>query len=1064
MKPNPHLPRAAFLAGALAFSAFGPGASARAETFIVDSASDFKDDVADRVCFSSRANGCTLRAAIEEANARPGRDQIHFSIGRPGARATISPVRALPEITEAVIIDGWTQGGEGYQGPPLIELEGSATSSTSGFHISSGSTVLRGLIVRDFGWAGIELVGGGKNVVQNCYIGTDATGTRSQLNHIGIRIDESPNNTLGGSRPELRNLVSGNYYGIFMQGKASTGNSILGNFIGTDVNGTTALENAYGIFLAAGPSRNSIGSGEPGGRNLISGNLNGVLLALACDDNSILGNYIGTDIHGSGDLHNTSSGIFLTSSAGNRIGTVLPGTGNTIAFNEAFGGITIVEAEDGPASTGNSVRGNAIFRNRDLGIFLGTTTFEVTPNDPLDADTGPNNLQNYPELEEAWSSEGGTVVQGILRSLPGASFAIDLYSSSECDASGHGEGERYLQSIALATNEDGNAFFQVEMDELVPLGRFITATAVHQDTLDTSEFSRCREVVEAPAAERGKVFVVNESDDLPDTSVGDGVCSAKPGVCTLRAAIEEANFRPGRDQIRFQIGASPAVKTLRPAAPWPAIVDAVVIEGWTQGGEGYRGPPLIEIDGASLSEGSSGIEVGGSGSAVLQGLVIRDCDTGIRLGGGGNSVVQGCFVGTDATGTEDQGNDTGILIASPGNTIGGTRVEHRNLISGNESGVFVTDTASTGNSILGNFIGTDVTGRSRLPNGYGIFTAFGASRNVIGSGLPAGRNVVSGNTEVGINLAQGASANLVRGNYIGTDVDGDAALPNGTGIRIVASADNRIGAIRPDEGNRIAFNREGVLIFDNAIPGSANQNSIRGNAIYSNADLGIGLDNTMAARPNDPLDADAGSNNWQNHPEILGAESSEDATLVEGALDSLPDTGFFIDLYWSGDCDASGHGEGEHYLESLAVMTDAGGHASFQITLGEVVPAGRFLTATAVHQETFDTSEFSRCFQVAATAIEVETPFRRGDATDDAGFNITDPIAILGHLFLGDPATLACERAADANDDGNVNITDPVAILNHLFLGAPPPPEPFAACGVDTTADVLACESFTSCP
>ena len=93
-----------------------------------------------------------------------------------------------------------------------------------------------------------------------------------------------------------------------------------------------------------------------------------------------------------------------------------------------------------------------------------------------------------------------------------------------------------------------------------------------------------------------------------------------------------------------------------------------------------------------------------------------------------------------------------------------------------------------------------------------------------------------------------------------------------------------------------------------------------------------------------------------------------------------------------------------------------------------------------------------------------EAIFRRGDANDDGGLNITDGIFILNYLFLGGPAP-PCEETADSNDDGGVNITDGIFVLNYLFLGGPAPPAPGPdVCGPDPAGSPdLGCASYTSC-
>ncbi|MCA8961236.1 MAG: hypothetical protein KDC38_12015, partial [Planctomycetes bacterium] len=96
-------------------------------------------------------------------------------------------------------------------------------------------------------------------------------------------------------------------------------------------------------------------------------------------------------------------------------------------------------------------------------------------------------------------------------------------------------------------------------------------------------------------------------------------------------------------------------------------------------------------------------------------------------------------------------------------------------------------------------------------------------------------------------------------------------------------------------------------------------------------------------------------------------------------------------------------------------------------------------------------------------AVIAGTPFTRGDANDDGGFDISDAVYALSYLFSGGPA-LACDDSGDVNDDGAIDISDPVYALGTLFTGGPPPPAPYPGCGIDPTMDGLTCDSFSNCP
>jgi hypothetical protein len=129
-----------------------------------------------------------------------------------------------------------------------------------------------------------------------------------------------------------------------------------------------------------------------------------------------------------------------------------------------------------------------------LGIELGADG--VLPNDAGDEDNGANDLQNYPVLTGAQFDDGVTMLSGTFNGAPGATFAVDFYASAEADVSGFGEGQIYLRSGSITTDEAGNASFNVSLTG-VRRGMVISATATSADG-STSEFSRVQAVPAAP--------------------------------------------------------------------------------------------------------------------------------------------------------------------------------------------------------------------------------------------------------------------------------------------------------------------------------------------------------------------------------------------------------------------------------------------------------------------------------------------------------------------------------------------------------------------------------------
>jgi CSLREA domain-containing protein len=327
--------------------------------------------------------------------------------------------------------------------------------------------------------------------VQGNFIGTNVNGTAALPNVEGVRLSEEVHDNLIGGPAATPgtppgNLISGNTgIGIFIEAFAQA-TSVQGNLIGTNASGTAALENAAKGILVSG-SNNTIGGATPDKRNVISGNgNNGIQIGGSFAMNNLVqGNFIGTDINGTGALGNSGFGVILLNTA-NPVGGTVSGAGNVIAFNGASG----VSVQLG---TGNTIRGNSIFSNTELGIDL--LPSEVTPNDEaeLDQDTGANELQNFPVLTLANSNGTTTSMRGRLTSKPNISFVIEVFANPTCHSSGHGEGKTFLGSLTVTTGASGSISYAASFPIATPVGHVLTATATDPNG-NTSEFSLCKTV------------------------------------------------------------------------------------------------------------------------------------------------------------------------------------------------------------------------------------------------------------------------------------------------------------------------------------------------------------------------------------------------------------------------------------------------------------------------------------------------------------------------------------------------------------------------------------------
>ncbi len=425
---------------------------------------------------------CDLREAIEASNTNasvgecvvsgiPGLDTIQFNIGT--GTPTITLAAPLQTLNDAVMILGDTGGAT------RVELNGASAGPGDGLAVIGGNSTIRSMVINNFDGYGLVLSELPGNTVTNCYIGVNAAGTVAAPNtRDGIHIDAlGNNNTVGGTTTGTRNIVSGNL-GAGISIIAGTNNTIQGNFIGTDVTGAVDLGNGGDGVQLNMTSGNTIGGTAAVARNVISGNGgNGVTIGNATN-NTVQGNFIGTTSSGSGMLGNDNQGVRFQSSSNNTLGGAAAGAGNTIAFNGALGVFA-------PNGVGNAILGNSIFENLGMGINFSDDF--VTPNDPLDADSGPNNLQNFPNP----LSVSGSVLTASFNSTPNRNFRIEYFANATCDPIGNGEGQFFLGSRTVTTDTAGNTGNFTFTFTPQPGLNVYTMTATDQTTNDTSEFSAC---------------------------------------------------------------------------------------------------------------------------------------------------------------------------------------------------------------------------------------------------------------------------------------------------------------------------------------------------------------------------------------------------------------------------------------------------------------------------------------------------------------------------------------------------------------------------------------------
>ena len=489
----------------------------------------------------------------------------------------------------------------------------------------------------------------------------------------------------------------------------------------------------------------------------------------------------------------------------------------------------------------------------------------------------------------------------------------------------------------------------------------------------------------------GTTLTVNATGDLGDLDPGDGVCSTIPTVgndqCSLRAAIEELNALGSSTtphRIEFNIaGTGPF--TISPNSALPNIEVPIEIDGETQPGAScptLNAPANLQIvlDGSGAGEVSGLVLDVGSHDSVIRGLVIGNFDeAGIVIESDENKI--NCnHIGIAADGFSKMGNFYGMVIYGDKNIVGGQQSNaRRNVISGQTiHGIFFY--RATNNVVRNNFIGTTADGLSALPNGSGGLILDKTIGTVVGGTAFLAHNVISGNVNLGLFLLDDTDTTIL-GNYIGVASDGVTPLANdGHGIWIAGlitiPTGRAVGGVLPGEGNIIAFNTLDGVNVQQLLSTSSFQSIIRGNELYANGGLGIDFGD-------DDVDLnDPSATERQTYP-VLAMESN--SSTIDVTLESQPSQTYQIDFYRNDSCDPSGFGEGQDYIGTVELTTDALGFAATQFSVAGLAASGDYITATATDVTNELTSEFSNCVQVSEITFVVDTIADLGDSNPGDG-------------------------------------------------------------------------------
>ncbi len=850
--------------------------------------------------------------------------------------------RPLPSVTRQVFLDGWSQGGSGYHGAPLIVLTGVGNLTLAA---GSDNSTVRGFVIQQALLSvGIEVSGSGGNLITANYVGTDANGVSADGNDsVGIQIDNGATaNTVGGTAASAGNLISGGLTGVVIEGVGTSGNVLLGNRIGTDKSGTAAIgSGGYpGVQISGGATANTVGGTAAGAGNLIAGNGDmGVWIKdSGTSANAVLGNTIGTDPSGTVALANFGGVAIDTGATANSVGGTAPGAGNLISGNKHYG----VEI-GGAGASGNVVLGNLIGTDRSGTVALGNGDSGVmieggaTDNTVGGTATGAGNVISANGRVGVLIGQFGLPLRGGL-----TSGNVVLGNLIGTDVSG-----------TLALGNEGSCG--------VSLSNGATADTIGGTAAGAANVVSGNKNDGIDIGGSGNLVLGNRvGTDLSGTlAIGNGFGAVFP-------IFSNGIVLGGTDNTVGGIGAGAANVISGNAGTGVSLqgggTSGNVLLGNLIGSDatGEAALPNGNV-GVSLGLGASNDTVGGT-AAGAGNLISGNGGGGIGLGNGNDyhtsgNVIQGNLIGTDLKGTAKLPNrGVGIdVLISTGNTIGGTAPGAGNVISGNtgagivlgQFGLLLLEGPGSGNVVQGNFIGTDRTGTLAMGNG-----GDGVQLVDIASACTVAGNVISANAKAGVEITQlfgpPPGADLVRGNFIGTDPSGTLALGNGgDGVLIDSGAiNNTVGGTAAGDGNTIAFNAKGVVVTRYDSTG----NSILGNSIYGNSNLGIDLGDD-GPTPNG-ANPRAFPNDGQNTP-VLTALT---LTSVSGIMRSVANTPFRLEFFASPGSGSAG--QGQVFLGAVTVTTKPDGTWNFTAPVSPI-PAGDVVTATATNLVSGDTSEFS---------------------------------------------------------------------------------------------------------
>ena len=588
------------------------------------------------------------------------------------------------------------------------------------------------------------------DIVQGNLIGTNVNGARlPNFTDYGIFMGNVQGGTIGGTVAAARNVIAGHgTSGVEID--ASLQVLVQGNYIGTDSSGTIPIGNGTGLYVLDS-SVNTIGGDVAGARNIISGNDVGLSitwsaagLASQNHDNVVYGNYIGTDVNGTSSVGNFSLGVALRGVAKTTIG------GNLISGNNGDG--ILISGPHAPEAD----QPNVLFGNRIGTDVTGMAILENYGNGVHVVNDERTYIGTFDNMDERNLISGNHLSGVRIESLTGDLNAIwnNFIGTNAAGTGALHNGQNGVYILNAPNNTVGGN---------LPLqGNLISGNVPNGVVIEGAQSTQNRI--------SGNLIGTNVIGDAPLPNGGDGVLINGAASNTIGVySTADRNIISGNLVHGVEITGTGADAN---------IVDLNYI-GTDSGGV----HPLANGSaGVAVTGGFQNFVGYGGGNVLSANGVFGVWVTGANTQ---STVVQSNLIGVDATGSTPLGNLVGVQVDSGATSsgIGGTTVALANVISGNGEGVVIQDAGTTGNTVFGNFIGTNASGAAFGNTARGIAFRNSASGNHVGGTSPGFGNVIAYNGGPGISVVSGnwnsILANSIFSNQaLGIDLDAPGVTLN----------------------------------------------------------------------------------------------------------------------------------------------------------------------------------------------------------------------------------------------------------------------------------------------